>query len=140
MLGRQFAGYGLGWFLSDYNGDKVLNHGGGLSGVISLQTLIPKKNLGVMVLTNFADNSLTTALTYRILDKLLGLPERDWSVEFLKRQKKGAERRKKREQELQAKRAKGTKPSLKLEESTGRYFDRLSGYTEIKNENWQTRF
>lgn len=93
-----------------------------------------------MVLTNFADNSLTTALTYRILDKLLGRPERDWSVEFLKRQKKGAERRKKREQELQAKRAKGTKPSLKLEEYTGRYFDLLSGYTEIKNENWQTRF
>jgi len=131
-FGTRFSGYGLGWSISDFKGHKMVSHGGGLSGMISLQTLIPEKNLGVIVLTNFAPHSLTRALTYRILDALLGEPERDWSAEYLDRRKKAQERQKIAEKELQARRIKTTKPSLQLEAYTGRYFDELSGEVEVR--------
>ncbi|MFQ5771580.1 MAG: serine hydrolase [bacterium] len=140
LLGTQFAGYGLGWGISDYKGHKMLSHGGGLSGMISLQSLIPDKNLGVMILTNFAPNSLPRALTYRILDAFLGAPERDWSAEYLKLRTEAKQRQAKAEKELQAKRVKGTQPSLPLADYTGTYFDRLSGNTKIKLENGKLVF
>ncbi|MFQ6113550.1 MAG: serine hydrolase [bacterium] len=140
MFGTHFLGYGFGWLLFDYKGHKVVSHSGGLSGMISLQTLIPDENLGVIILTNFAPHSLTRALTYRIIDAFLGEPERDWSAEYLVRRKKARERQRKAEMELQTSRIKGTKPSLKLEEYAGKYFDELSGEAEVKLENGHLLF
>lgn len=140
MFGTHFLGYGLGWGISDYKGRKIVSHGGGLSGMISLQTLIPEENLGVIVLTNFAPHSLTRALTYRVLDAFFGEPERDWSVEYLERRKESKEKQEKAEKELQAKRVKRTKPTLKLEDYTGKYFDDLSGKAEVKLEKGKLVF
>ncbi len=135
MLGTHFLGYGLGWSISDYKGHKIISHGGGLSGMISLQTMIPEENLGVIILTNLAPHSLTRALTYRILDALLGEPERDWSVAYLERRKESKEKQKKVKKELQTKRVKGTKPTLKLKDYTGKYSDQLSGEAEVRLES-----
>lgn len=140
MLGTHFLGYGLGWGISDYKGYKLISHGGGLSGMISLQTLIPEENLGVIVLTNFAPNSLTRALTYRIIDTFLDEPERDWNAEYLARRKKEKEKKKKAEKKLQAERVKATSPSLKLKDYTGKYFDELSGTAEVRLENGKLVF
>ncbi|HRH45726.1 MAG TPA: serine hydrolase domain-containing protein, partial [Pyrinomonadaceae bacterium] len=49
---QMFSGYGLGWFITDYRGHKMLYHSGGLDGMISETGLIPDENLGVVVLTN----------------------------------------------------------------------------------------
>ncbi|MEK9158328.1 MAG: serine hydrolase [Patescibacteria group bacterium] len=49
---NHFAYYGLGWVIIDLNGYAILNHGGGLPGMLSRTTLVPELNLGVMVLTN----------------------------------------------------------------------------------------
>ncbi|MGH9902442.1 MAG: serine hydrolase domain-containing protein, partial [Pyrinomonadaceae bacterium] len=49
---RHFNLYGLGWFLTDYHGRKVVSHGGGLDGMISQVAMMPEENLGVVVLTN----------------------------------------------------------------------------------------
>ncbi|MBL7074425.1 serine hydrolase [candidate division KSB1 bacterium] len=135
MLGTHFLGYGLGWGISDYRGRKLVSHGGGLSGMISLQTLIPEENLGVIILTNFAPHSLTRALTYKVIDAFLGEPERDWSAEYLERRKESKEKQKKAEKELQTKRVKRTKPSLKLKNYSGIYSDELSGEAEVRLEN-----
>lgn len=140
MLGTHFLGYGLGWRISDYKGHKIISHGGGLSGMISLQTMIPGENLGVIILTNFAPHSLTRALTYRIIDAFLGEPERDWSVEYLERRKEEREKKEKAEKELQAGRVKRTKPALKLIEYTGKYFDDLSGEAEVRLEKGKLVF
>ncbi len=140
MLGTRFLGYGLGWGISDYRGYKVLSHGGGLSGMISLQTMIPEERLGVIILTNFAPNDLPRALTYRILDTFLGAPERDWNAEYIKRREEEKDKEKKTEAELLEKRKKDTKPSLKLADYTGRYFDKLSGEAEVTLENGKLLF
>jgi len=134
-FGTRFSGYGLGWSISDYRGYKMISHGGGLSGMISLQTLIPEKSLGVIVLTNFAPNSLTRAVTYRILDAFLGEPEQDWSGVYLERRKQAEIREQKNEEELLAQRVKGTRPSLPMKDYAGRYFDELSGEAEVRMEN-----
>ncbi len=134
-LGTRFAGYGLGWSIYDYKGRKIISHGGGLSGMISYQVLVPEEKLGVIVLTNFAPNSLPRVLTYRILDAFFGEPEQDWNIIYLEQKKKADEKKKKAEKELQEKRAQKTKPSLKLEEYAGKYFDDLSGEAEVRLEN-----
>lgn len=133
-LGTRFAGYGLGWSIYDYKERKIISHGGGLSGMISYQVLVPEENLGVIVLSNFAPNSLPRALTYWILDAFLEEPEQDWSAIYLENRDKAKEKRKKAEKELQECRKKKTKPSLKLEEYTGKYFDKFSGEAEVRLE------
>ncbi|UCF05243.1 MAG: serine hydrolase [bacterium] len=131
----RFAGYGLGWGVWDYKGYKVLSHGGGLSGMISYQILLPEIKLGVLILTNFAPNRLARALSYRIVDAFLGEPERDWSADYLKRREEEKEKKNKAEKELQSERVKGTKPSLTLKEYAGNYYEDFSGIAEVKFEN-----
>ncbi|MCB9090438.1 MAG: serine hydrolase [Calditrichae bacterium] len=137
---RQFYGYGLGWSLSDYHGRKIISHGGGMSGMISLQTLVPSEKLGIMIMTNFAPNSPTRALAYRIIDSFLGAPERDWSQEYLEWGKQARERSKEREKALQDTRISGTRPSLGLPAYTGTYQDDLSGPATVRLEKGQLYF
>jgi len=41
-----FFEYGLGWFLQDYRGKKVVHHGGNIDGMSALVTMIPSDNFG----------------------------------------------------------------------------------------------
>jgi CubicO group peptidase (beta-lactamase class C family) len=140
VLGAYFSGYGLGWFLSQYKGHKTVSHGGGLSGMISLQTLVPDLNLGIMILTNYAPDSPTNALTYYILDHYLGEEERDWSGESLTRNENRKERREKSEKELQDKRVQKTQPSHPLSAYVGTYQEPVTGEIEIRLEKGKLVF
>jgi hypothetical protein len=131
MFGCRFAGYGLGWGVADYKGRKLVRHGGGLSGMISIQVMIPERNFGVIVLTNFAPNSLSAALAYRIIDAYLGEPEQDWSATYLARDREAREKKERAEAALAQKRARDTEPSLDLAGYTGPYFDELSGDAKV---------
>src|SRR4030095_13609878 len=46
--------YGLGWGINDYQGRKIISHGGGLDGMVSRVALMPEENLGLVVLTKRA--------------------------------------------------------------------------------------
>ncbi len=76
-----FRAYGLGWVLSDYQGRKVIGHGGGYDGMYSEVALVPEENLGVVVLTN-SMTSISPAITYHILDGLLAGEDNDWSAKL----------------------------------------------------------
>ncbi len=54
--------YGLGWFLEDEGGDKVVEHDGGANGFLSKTVLIPGKNMGFVILTNSDAQYLFEAL------------------------------------------------------------------------------
>ncbi len=75
-----FAGYGLGWRLSDMNGVMSVSHTGGLAGMLSKTQLIPDLNLGIVVLTNtwIGGSYLFQAVTQTIVDSYLGLDRFDW--------------------------------------------------------------
>lgn len=82
-----FAGYGLGWNLSDIKGNLRVNHTGGLPGMLSVVTMIPDLNLGVVVLTNTESGggALFGAVSKTIIDSYLGLDHLDWVNMYSKR-------------------------------------------------------
>ena len=78
-LGRtHFGAYGLGWFLEDFNGYKRVFHSGGLSGMVTYQSLVPELNLGVIVLTNAEEGAALQAIGLAITDAYTGGQRRDW--------------------------------------------------------------
>jgi len=132
-----FWAYGLGWFLTDYRGRKVIMHGGGLDTFIAM---MPEENLGVAVLTNLTDrgrgrrNHLRVALPFWIFDAYLGAPKRDWSADLLAKAKTDAARREARTQKLEAQRVKGTHPLLPLEKYVGVYAHPVFGEVKISKD------
>ncbi len=54
--------YALGWFLQEWNGKKVVHHGGSIDGFNSMVAMIPEENLGFVMLTNVSASSLGNEL------------------------------------------------------------------------------
>ena len=78
-----FALYGLGWFMEEYSGRKVVSHTGGVNGFVTSVTLVPEENLGIIVFTNTDQNLFYEALKWEILDSYLGNPYRNYSKVYL---------------------------------------------------------
>ncbi|MEM8733584.1 MAG: serine hydrolase [Planctomycetota bacterium] len=133
MPSTHFRAYGLGWSLSDYRGCKLAVHGGGYDGMYSQTLLVPEKNLGVIVLTN-SMTSITSSITYRVLDSFLGGEMRDWSTERLEDFRKSRESFARRITAATKLRAEGTKPSHDLKEYTGGFRCPLYGDAKVELE------
>ena len=135
MPTRHFNGYGLGWELMEYRGCKVVSHGGGYDGMISKTVLVPEKNLGFVILTNNI-NSLSSCLTYEILDALLmefdkkGKPKgakEDWMSMFAQFKKDDEAAAEQAREEEAAARMKKTNMSLALASYCGIYTSEMYG-------------
>lgn len=74
-----FSLYGLGWFLEEYCGKKIVSHTGGVNGFVTSVTLIPEEKLGIIVLTNTDQNAFYEALKWEVADAYLGKPYRNYS-------------------------------------------------------------
>ena len=75
----QRIGYGLGWFVDCFRGEKLVQHGGNVSGASILVSMIPEKNIGCVILSNGDGSLLPYALTASIFDLLLEHgEEKDW--------------------------------------------------------------
>ncbi|NMB90512.1 MAG: serine hydrolase [Chloroflexi bacterium] len=119
-----FFSYGLGWFLQDYLGRKVVWHSGGVDGMRSLLTLIPEENLGVVALCNH-ECALTYAASYTIIDAFLGAEPEDWFGRAAKAGREFQLLQSVERHKVAAGRVRGTHPALPLEGYAGRYFDPL---------------
>jgi CubicO group peptidase (beta-lactamase class C family) len=53
--GRALTHWGLGWFLMDWNGTKLMGHDGATMGQFAFLRILPAKNLAVAMLTNGGD-------------------------------------------------------------------------------------
>jgi len=83
ITGTYFKAAGLGWFVKDYKGHKLVSHSGGLPGLILNVEFIPDLNAGVIVLTN--DETLYPfAVTNYIRDYLIGEEPQDYAALYLK--------------------------------------------------------
>jgi CubicO group peptidase (beta-lactamase class C family) len=130
-----FLNYGLGWFLSDYRGRKLVEHGGAIDGMRAQVAMIPEEKLGLVILTNLHGTALPVALMYRTFDAFLGASPRDWSAELLKTLKSLEEQGKAAEKKIEAERIKGTQPSLTLEKYSGTFKNDLYGEVKVNHEN-----
>lgn len=69
-----FEAYGLGWFLNDFHGKKVVTHDGGANGFLSKTVLVPQENFGFVILTNSDAQYMFEGLGKQLLDDLLKQP------------------------------------------------------------------
>jgi CubicO group peptidase (beta-lactamase class C family) len=133
-----FLLYGLGWFLHDYQGRKVVEHAGGTMGIRALVALLPAEKLGLVILTNLGNPQLLPeALRFRVFDAYLGRPPRDWSREFLQEAKGRLEQAEAERKKQEAARVEGTAPSLALEWYAGTYQHDVYGKVTVTAENGQ---
>src|SRR5690606_16912533 len=54
--------YGLGWFIRDWKGKTVVEHGGNIDGFNALVAMIPEEKLGFVMLTNVSGSPLGSEL------------------------------------------------------------------------------
>ncbi len=75
-----FNGYGLGWVLTDVVGKFKVSHTGALPGMLSIVTMYPDLNLGIVILTNTENGgeALFSSITNTIADSYLGLDDNAW--------------------------------------------------------------
>jgi CubicO group peptidase (beta-lactamase class C family) len=72
----RFVGTGLGWYVRDYRGRKVVQHGGGWGADMGF---VPEEDLGVVVLSNRDWNGLVWMLIYDVIDAYIVGPDQAWA-------------------------------------------------------------
>jgi CubicO group peptidase (beta-lactamase class C family) len=130
-----FLAYGLGWFLRDYHGRKLVYHTGGLTGLVSKTLLVPEENLGIVVLTNAEQGGAFDSIIYHVLDGYFGLQPTDWITAF--RQTRDLHEKEAHETEAKEKalRVASSQPSLELSKYAGAYKDDWYGPINISLAN-----
>jgi CubicO group peptidase (beta-lactamase class C family) len=123
-----FRAYGLGWFLQDHRGVKVVQHSGSLDGMRARVGLIPERDLGAVLFTNAPESDLLEGLLFRIFDRYLDAersgaepPLRDWSALLYEQEQEDEAEAQARRDSLRAERVEGTEPTLPRARYTGTY-------------------
>ncbi|MBK9959257.1 MAG: serine hydrolase [Chitinophagaceae bacterium] len=129
-----FSLYGLGWFLEEYAGRKIVAHTGGVNGFVSSVCLVPEEKLGIVVLTNTDANNFYEALRNEIEDAYLGLPYRNYSKVYLAYQKADETEKEKQWKTIRDSIAMNPKTDLPLTAYAGDYAHNVYGKMNIKIE------
>ncbi len=133
--GTNLRAYALGWTVQDYYGHELVHHSGSLNWTRTHVMMVPDEDIGVVVIANLGSSNLQQGLAWRVIDALLGLPERDWSAELLELAERGEARSAQRARELEAGRIPNTTPSLALAKYAGTYRSELYGDVRLRLEN-----
>lgn len=67
------TGYGLGWFVDNFAGQRLVHHGGSINGYSLSAAFMPERGLGFVVLVNQVQSRIPKALAMRVFSKLLGI-------------------------------------------------------------------
>ncbi|WP_448567754.1 serine hydrolase [Thalassotalea ganghwensis] len=126
-----FLAYGLGWFMKDYHGVKLVQHTGGILGMVSKVVLIPEEKLGLVILTNQQSGYAFNAIANTILTEYLSLPNKDWIAHYKKRLDDRLSKEKERLAKAEGEVDKNSSPSLPLEQYAQVYKDDWYGEIEI---------
>jgi hypothetical protein len=96
-----------------------------MDGMLSYTGFLPEAGIGVAVFSNYDEQSLYSVLWWQIVDRLLGMPERDLSATTL------AQTRAAQQAEQAPARATGTRPSAALERYAGTYVNPVLGEARV---------
>ena len=141
-----FSSYGMGWFVEDYRGQLVWQHGGNTIGMTAAVGMMPEKKFGVVVLSNMGQAQLPEILRRYIFDRQLGAPMKDLSAEtyaqYLTQRRRADSVEKANAKEHPA----NALPPLPLTAYAGTYTDSLygdvvvsvnEGQLEMKRADWR---
>ncbi|HLL99986.1 MAG TPA: DUF3471 domain-containing protein, partial [Pyrinomonadaceae bacterium] len=132
---RLFSAVGMGWFVNDYRGRKMVSHTGGLDGMLSQTAMLPEENLGLAVLSN-SETPAYSIMVNKILDVFLdAAPKRDWNAERLERARQTRAREAEADKKLVEARVANTRPSLAPAGYAGTYTGELYGDATVTEEN-----
>lgn len=132
-----FAGYGLGWELTDVKGNMMVSHTGGLMGMLSKTVLIPDQNLGIVVLTNtYLDGAgLFMAVTQTLIDRYLELDDFDWTATYAQALKAKSNEAETVVNNIMKTAETADKSKVNFNDYTGQYQDPWFGTIEIYTDN-----
>lgn len=132
-----FSAAGLGWMMNDYEGRKIIAHGGGHEGMNSRTVLVPEENLGIVILTN-SMSSIMSPLANYTLDQFFGVQNgRDWSQFSLDNMAKARKAQEEAAAKAPKEKSRKSKPTMDLEAYAGTYNSPLYGDATIRVENKQ---
>lgn len=124
--------YGLGWFVQDHHGERLLWHTGGLAGFISYTGLLPGRKSGIMIMTNAEEAPVLRTLRYGGPDRLQGRNDFDWIASSKRVQAQSeADTLKDAARAITTATPGGAKPSLPLTAYAGVYRDPWYGTVTI---------
>ena len=72
------SGYGYGWEISDYEGHRLIEHGGGIMGFSTYGMLFPDDRISIVLLTNSAiENRSPAPFAEKVADLVLGVTRKE---------------------------------------------------------------
>ena len=129
-----FNSFGLGFYVRDYRGRKMVMHGGALQGFYSRVAMLPDEKLGVAIFTNAENSGSMAALQYRILDHYLGVAPTDWIGLIAAQEQENHRDELARQSKAAGARVAASKPSLPRAGYDGEYSDPWYGNAVIRHE------
>lgn len=137
---QHFELYGLGWFMADYNGKKMVWHDGGANGFVTTTCFLPEMDLGIVVLTNTDANWFYEALKMQIIESFMEMPYRNISAIYNNYFNNRQQQEAKETEMLYAKaRSGGAAPTLPLKAYTGNYRSSVYGMINISEVDGKLR-
>jgi len=124
--------YAMAWVVQDYRGEKLVSHAGALDGFRAHLTLVPRRRLGIVVLSNLQGTRMNLALSNTLVDHLLNTPKTDWNGLYLGLLRREAQAAAEKAKAWQAEHVHGTTPAHDLAEYAGRYEHPAYGIAEVK--------
>jgi len=129
-----FAAYGLGFQLRDWQGKLLALHSGALQGFYSKVVLVPEAKLGIAILTNAESGGSLNALQYQLLERYLNpAGTTDWIGAVAAVEDENHAKEQARLATTKAARAGKSKPSLALAAYDGDYQDPWYGIATIRH-------
>ncbi len=126
-----FKTYGFGWEILQYQNLEIMQHVGAYSGALTSLAVVPRLNLGIVVLTNQDTHALQETLKWQVIDACLKKNAPNYTLAAIDRQKK-----RNMENKKQAKISSTTVEhfSLPLDSITGTYNCEYYGKCTIREE------
>jgi CubicO group peptidase (beta-lactamase class C family) len=113
--------YGLGWFIEPYRGRDFVHHGGNIDGFSTMTTLMPRENIGVVVLCNLNGVPAPWIVCLNAYERLLGLDQTPWNPRFKEEEAEFKAGEQKGKEQSATDRIPDTQPAHPLESYAGDY-------------------
>ncbi len=132
---NEFTSYGFGWWLTPKNGNKIIEHSGGVDGASANTIMVHNQAFGVIVLTN-TDAAVDWSLSLEVIGEFLNDPDfEEASANMKKGFANRSGERLERQEALAKSRVSDTKPSLALLQYEGIFTDEMYGDISITNKS-----
>ncbi|HKT42764.1 MAG TPA: serine hydrolase [Rhodanobacteraceae bacterium] len=135
MPGGMFYTYGMGLFVQDDGGHKIVWHAGDIDGMASALVLVPENHLGIAVMSNMDHADARFAIVAHVLQDMLSLPQHDLEPALLAQAKKEQAESDAMEKKFADTRVVSAKPPLPLADYAGTYSDKPDGDAHVALEH-----